>query len=121
MERLCEITYLDDDEALFAWCAARAYAPVAIEVAPDATRIDRAAFPASPALIVGHEGRGLSDPLMARCDSTVVIPQFGPVACLNVATSAAIAMYECRRDDPEVREITRNKFHVELEDRVPEE
>lgn len=79
-----------------------------------------AAWPARPALVFGHEGRGLSDEFLARCPLTVVIPQAGPVAYLNVAASASIAMDELQRQlgAPSDRVIRGNMFWVEPADRV---
>ncbi|MBN2385111.1 23S rRNA (guanosine(2251)-2'-O)-methyltransferase RlmB [bacterium] len=49
------------------------------------------------ALVIGSEGRGLR-PLVARtCDWTVNIPMFGRVQSLNASVSAAIVLYEIRR------------------------
>ena len=36
-------------------------------------------------------------PCLARCDDVAYLPQLGPIGSLNVATAAAIAMYEVRR------------------------
>jgi tRNA (guanosine-2'-O-)-methyltransferase len=48
-------------------------------------------------LAVGHEDHGLSAATLAGCDRVAFIPQIGRVGSLNVATAAAIAMYELRR------------------------
>lgn len=118
LEKLCEITYLPDDDAFFAWCGEHGYSPIAIEISPTACLLADFAFPLRPALIVGHEGRGLSEAFLARCDGTALIPQFGDVPCLNVGISAAIAMYEFRRVAPGMRDVTGNKFSVPVERRV---
>lgn len=49
------------------------------------------------AIAVGSEKYGLSDEWLARSDETVKIPMFGRADSLNVATSAAIALYEAVR------------------------
>jgi tRNA(Leu) C34 or U34 (ribose-2'-O)-methylase TrmL len=118
LEKLCRITYLDDDDAFFRWCEDRRYTPVAIEIAEDAQPLQGARFPESPAIVVGGEGPGLSEALLERCAATYIIPQFGPVGCLNVGVSAVIAMYELTRRAATMREIRRNKFWVEPSDRV---
>ncbi len=118
LERLCEITYLQNDDELFTWCGDRKYSPIAVEISPTARLLAEFTFPERPALIVGHEGRGLSEAFLDQCDDAVVIPQFGDAACLNVGISAAIAMYEFRRIAPGMRNITRNKFSVPSERRV---
>ncbi|MNC93835.1 tRNA guanosine-2'-O-methyltransferase [compost metagenome] len=44
------------------------------------------------ALVLGHEGEGLSAAAMAACERRVRIPMTG-FDSLNVATAAAIALY----------------------------
>lgn len=46
------------------------------------------------AVVVGPEGPGLSDETMARCDHRARIPMAPGVDSLNVATAAAIALYD---------------------------
>jgi tRNA G18 (ribose-2'-O)-methylase SpoU len=46
------------------------------------------------AIVVGHEGEGLSAPALARCDRQARIPMAAGVDSLNVATAAAVALYE---------------------------
>jgi tRNA G18 (ribose-2'-O)-methylase SpoU len=46
------------------------------------------------ALLVGHEGDGLSQAALDQCDETARIPMSGSVDSLNVATAAAVALYE---------------------------
>ena len=48
-------------------------------------------------LAVGHEDHGLSAASLAGCDAVAFLPQLGRVGSLNVATAAAIALYEIRR------------------------
>jgi tRNA G18 (ribose-2'-O)-methylase SpoU len=47
------------------------------------------------AIVVGHEGDGLSDEALAACTHLARIPMARGVDSLNVATASAIAMYEC--------------------------
>jgi tRNA G18 (ribose-2'-O)-methylase SpoU len=46
------------------------------------------------ALMVGHEGHGLSASALDACDHLARIPMRGAIDSLNVATAAAIALYE---------------------------
>jgi len=48
-------------------------------------------------LVVGHEGDGLTQDVLDACDFRARIPMTAGVDSLNVATSAAIAMYELGR------------------------
>jgi len=47
-------------------------------------------------IIFGNEGAGLSDEIISACDGAAVIPVSDKVESLNVATAAAIAMWELR-------------------------
>jgi TrmH family RNA methyltransferase len=49
------------------------------------------------ALLVGAEGTGLADDLLAGADETVSIPMREPVESLNVAVAAALLVYEASR------------------------
>ncbi len=54
--------------------------------------------PGTPvALLIGHEGDGLSDDAMLAADARVRIALSPGVDSLNVATAAAIALHACRR------------------------
>lgn len=50
-------------------------------------------------LAVGHEDHGLPTATLAACDAVGFLPLMGRVGSLNVATAAAIAMYELRRQE----------------------
>jgi TrmH family RNA methyltransferase len=49
------------------------------------------------AIVVGGEGSGLSDDIVAQCDERVTIPMAPPVESLNVAVATAILLYAARR------------------------
>ncbi|HET6788194.1 MAG TPA: RNA methyltransferase [Aquabacterium sp.] len=59
--------------------------------------LSRAPLPSPCAWVLGHEGQGVSDELMARCAMTVSIPQPGGEESLNVAVAASICLYESLR------------------------
>lgn len=48
-------------------------------------------------LVLGAEGEGLSRLVRQRCDEVVSIPLLGSLSSLNVATAAAVAVYEVVR------------------------
>ena len=52
--------------------------------------LGQSALPWPCAWVLGHEGRGVDEALMARCAHTVSIPQPGGEESLNVAAAAAI-------------------------------
>ena len=112
LERVTPIVHIPDDDAFFRWCAEESFVPVAIEISENPVYLPRFTFPERPAVIVGHEGRGLPEEFMRRCASVVTIPQFGGVACLNAAISCCIALYELNRLRRVERAIEGNKFFV---------
>ena len=56
------------------------------------------------AILLGGEGPGLSAELIAAADGVVSIPMQPPVESLNVAVSAAVIIYEARRQRAQVHE-----------------
>lgn len=49
------------------------------------------------ALVFGSEGKGVRRLVREGCDGTVSIPMLGAVSSLNVSVSAAVLLYEARR------------------------
>lgn len=49
------------------------------------------------AVVIGAEGRGLSELVRRRCDLLVRIPMFGRIASLNASAAGAVVLYEARR------------------------
>lgn len=63
-----------------------------------ARRYTDVAYSSDDFLIFGAESRGLPRDLLERyAQDTVIIPMFGPIRSLNLATSAGIAAYEAVR------------------------
>jgi len=62
-----------------------------------AQAVHEVALPWPCAWVMGHEGQGVSEALMARCDLAVRIPQPGGEESLNVAAAAAVCLYESAR------------------------
>ena len=61
------------------------------------TLYDTCVYPPKTALVVGHEGEGLSRLAAERCDELVHIPMLGSVESLNVSVAAGVIMYEIAR------------------------
>ena len=61
-----------------------------------AETLDRVAPSLRTAVLVGHEGEGLSDAALRASDIQVRIPMASGIDSLNVATAAAIAFYALR-------------------------
>ncbi|MBW3546882.1 MAG: TrmH family RNA methyltransferase [Actinobacteria bacterium] len=68
-----------------------------IELADGAVPLHEVALPDDVCLALGHEDRGLSARTLEACDAVAFVPQLGRGGSLNVASAAAIAMYEVRR------------------------
>ncbi len=60
----------------------------------DYTRVD---YRPPTALVIGGEGRGLSDLVKKNCDFLVRIPMKGKISSLNASVAAAVVMYEVVR------------------------
>ena len=45
-------------------------------------------------IVIGNEGKGMSDKVKKNCDFLVKIPMKGKVTSLNASVSAGIVMYE---------------------------
>ncbi|MBI3383109.1 MAG: RNA methyltransferase [Aquabacterium sp.] len=56
-----------------------------------------APLPDPCAWVLGHEGQGVAEAVMARCALKVAIPQPGGEESLNVAAAAAVCLYESLR------------------------
>jgi tRNA (guanosine-2'-O-)-methyltransferase len=72
---------------------------VGIELADGAVPLHQLASAEPVCLVVGHEDQGLGANTLAACDAVAYLPQLGRVGSLNVATAAAIALYEIRRQE----------------------
>lgn len=48
-------------------------------------------------LVFGNEVTGLEPDVLGLCDEVVAIPHFGHKSSLNIASAAAVAMYEIKR------------------------
>jgi TrmH family RNA methyltransferase len=49
------------------------------------------------ALIIGNEGNGVAEDLVAKADANITIPCPGPVESLNAAVAASVLLYEASR------------------------
>ncbi len=69
------------------------YAVIGIDNLPGAQPLERAELPERCCLVFGSEGPGLTEELLARCQSLVEITQYGSTRSINAGAAAAIAMY----------------------------
>ena len=70
---------------------------IAVELADDAVALHEIALGPATCLVVGHEDRGCAPATLAACDAVADLPLLGKVGSLYVATAAAVACYEVRR------------------------
>ncbi len=96
-ERYLTWTVVEDAGAGVSAARADGYRVVGIELAEGAVPLHRAGLDGEVCLALGHEDRGLTAACLERCDEVAFIPQLGRIGSLNVATAAAIALYEVRR------------------------
>lgn len=85
---------LGEGDDLIALLERHGLTPIALSPAGE-TALHQLAPPARAALLLGAEGPGLPDAVMARC-RTVSIPMTGGFDSLNVATTGGIALHHLR-------------------------
>jgi tRNA (guanosine-2'-O-)-methyltransferase len=75
------------------------FSVVGLELADAAVPMHQLRAGADICLAVGNEDHGLAPATLAACDAVTFLPLLGRVGSLNVATAAAIALYELRRQE----------------------
>jgi RNA methyltransferase, TrmH family len=83
------------DDALD-WCATNAIRTVATSAKADRNVWD-VDLTGPVAIVLGNEGRGLTQEAIMRCDASVLIPMSGSATSLNVGVAAGIILYESLR------------------------
>jgi tRNA (guanosine-2'-O-)-methyltransferase len=96
-ERYVSWTVVEDGAGAVTAATADGYRVVGIELAEGATPLHQAGLSGDVCLALGHEDRGLTAACLEACDEVAFVPQLGRIGSLNVATAAAIALYEVRR------------------------
>ena len=56
LERLCELVFVENDDAFFNWCDDQEYGAIAIEIATQSSYLPDYSFPRRTAIVVGNEG-----------------------------------------------------------------
>jgi tRNA (guanosine-2'-O-)-methyltransferase len=72
---------------------------VGLELADAAVPLHQLTAGPDVCLALGNEDHGLSAATLAACDAVAFLPLLGRVGSLNVATAAAVGLYELRRQD----------------------
>ncbi|MFC2638193.1 MAG: TrmH family RNA methyltransferase [Mitsuokella sp.] len=83
-------------EALMEFCTAHGIALCAAALDPAAKPLFDPLFQRACAIVLGNEGNGISETILQEA-AHVFIPMYGRAESLNVATSAAILLYEAVR------------------------
>lgn len=96
-QRFLSLHRFDGPDEAMAGVTEAGYRLVAVELAHGARPIHEADLTGPVCLALGHEERGVSDPILDRAEQIVFIPQLGRIGSLNVAAAAAIALHEVRR------------------------
>lgn len=76
------------------------YQLVGLEQTTDSVSLHEFSFERRTVLVVGHERLGLSDEVLGLLDRVVEIPVWGLPYSYNVATAAAMTLYEYCRQYP---------------------
>jgi TrmH family RNA methyltransferase len=87
-----------DPAEFFAWAAGSGVAVVTTS-AKAPTSFWAADYPRPAALLLGAEGPGLPDDVLAAGDLQVRIPMTGTAESLNLAVAAGLLLYQARRPD----------------------
>ncbi|HMC38849.1 MAG TPA: TrmH family RNA methyltransferase [Acidimicrobiales bacterium] len=73
------------------------YHVIGLELADQAVPLHQVTAGPDVCLVLGNEDHGLTPATLGACDAVAFVPLLGRVGSLNVATAAAIALYELRR------------------------
>ena len=87
-----------DPAEFFAWAAGAAVTVITTS-AKARTSFWEAGYPRPLALLLGAEGAGLPDDVLAAGDLRVRIPMTGTAESLNLAVAAGLLLYQARRPD----------------------
>lgn len=78
---------------------------ICFESTPDAGSLFDYQFTHDSCLVFGNEENGISPEVLKLADAVIKIPQYGVKESLNVASAAAIGIYEFRRQQPKITSI----------------
>ena len=92
-DRYLHVVHHETAADLFAALAAQDVIPVGVDNLPGSVPLETTPLPQRCCLIFGSEGPGLTDEVVAGCESLVAITQYGSTRSMNAGAAAAIAMY----------------------------
>jgi RNA methyltransferase, TrmH family len=90
------VAHAPDAGTFFEWARDRAVATVATSGYADQEHWD-VDYRAPLAILLGNEGDGLPEEVLARADLRIRIPMVGTAESLNLAVAAGVMLYEARR------------------------
>jgi tRNA G18 (ribose-2'-O)-methylase SpoU len=99
MHNYANMRHVVDWTGLFKEYVAAGYTLFAVDNTPEfkPQALYNVSFPEKSVFVYGEETLGLSNDMVAACDATIYIPQFGVARSLNVAQAASVVMYEYSR------------------------
>ena len=89
--------YVAEDPVAAVRALARRGRVYAAALRPDAARLGEITFGENDAVVVGNEGHGLSEAVMAACTDCVYIPMETGVESLNAGVAASVLLWELYR------------------------
>ena len=92
-DRYLHVFHHEDEAALLEHLAAQGVTPVGVDNLPGSVPLETRQLPEDCCLVFGSEGPGLTDAMVAGCDTLVAITQHGSTRSMNAGAAAAIAMY----------------------------
>lgn len=93
-------TYFEDSVACVQLLKEQGYKVYAIEQVDDSIKLDKLSQSLTldvkdkVAIVFGNEVEGVMDEVIALCDGSIEIPQFGTKHSLNISCAAAIVLWE---------------------------
>ncbi|QPL05193.1 MULTISPECIES: TrmH family RNA methyltransferase [Actinomyces] len=91
--RYLDVRHHEQVSELLVWAAAEGYEVIAIDNGPGAEPLESAELPERCLLVLGSEGAGLSEEMLAGASRLLRIGQYGSTRSINVAAAGAIAMH----------------------------
>ncbi|MEO7587002.1 MAG: TrmH family RNA methyltransferase [Arachnia sp.] len=92
-DRYLHVHHHQDEAALLEWLGERGVVAVGVDNLPGSVPLESTALPEACCLVFGSEGPGLTDAMVAGCESLVAITQYGSTRSMNAGAAAAVAMY----------------------------
>ncbi|WP_282004946.1 TrmH family RNA methyltransferase [Propioniciclava sinopodophylli] len=92
-DRYLQVHHHETVAGFVSWLAERGITPVGVDNLPGSVPLETAALPRDCCVVFGSEGPGLTDEVVAACESVVAITQYGSTRSMNAGAAAAIAMY----------------------------